>query len=179
MLASHISSWIRPVSPKLHGTSILAIRHLDTPYTPRSWRHTPSAHRSTWHRAGLKKKIRSQKQNESVKQIFRQRDREDSVRPIDVPLAKRPLQPPPWQTICGYCLKPRHLQRNCWMANRLYLVCGFGKYLMGNYPFRERRNDTPVRPALLVPPMLRDTKPTGRGTPFSPQQEAYRQSKKE
>jgi len=105
-------------------------------------------------------------------------DREDSVQPSDVPLVKRPFQPPPQLIRCGYCLKSGHSQRNCQLANGLHLICGSWELLMGDCPLKETKNDAPVRPALPAPPVMRNPWPFGRGAPLLSKQQAYGQAQK-
>jgi len=97
---------------------------------------------------GLEKKNRNQLQNKPMKRPFPQVNRENPVRSISAPLAKRPFQLPPQQLVCGYCQKLRHNQRNCSMVNRLCLACEFGNHSVGDYPFKKTWNVAPTPPAL-------------------------------
>ena len=98
---------------------------------------------------------------------------EDSDRPLDTPLAKQPLQPRPRHMICGYCMKPGHLQRNRKKNYELCFVCGPEDHLKSDCPFKKAENTAPIKSTHPVPPLGENSGPTGRRTSLHPQQQAY------
>ena len=109
-------------------------------------------------------------QNKPVKRPLQLIDEENSVRPIDASLVKRPFWPAPQQMICGYCLKPGHIQHNCWKGNKLCLSCGSDDHSIGDYPFKRTWNTTPAPLVLPTPPLRRNPEPIARKAPLLPQQ---------
>jgi len=125
---------------------------------------------------GLEKKSESQVQNKPVKRPFLLMNEEDAARSTNSSIVKRPFRPPLQQMICGYCQKPRHIQRNCRKANGLCLVCRSGNHSIGDCPFKRTYPISPTfsaraaLPALPAPPQRGNPKPIGRRAPFPPQQ---------
>jgi len=93
---------------------------------------------------------------------------EDSDRPLDIPLAKQSFQPCPQQMICGYFLKPSHLQRNCWKAYELSFMCGFGDHMKSKCSFKKTKNTASIQPTHPVPPLGENPGPTDRRTSLHP-----------
>ena len=113
-------------------------------------------------------------QNKPVKRSFQLMDEEDPTRPSDGPIVRRPFCPPPQQAICGYCLRPGHIQSNCRTANGLCLACGSGDHSLGVCPFKRMWNATPAPLALPAPPPGRNPEPVGRRAPLPLQQRGAR-----
>jgi len=76
-----------------------------------------------------------------------------NYRLINIPQAKQSLQPRPQHMICGYCLKPGHLQCNCQKAYELCFVCGFRDQLNSDCPFEKPENTALIRSTHSVPPL--------------------------
>ena len=119
---------------------------------------------------GLGKKRQDEIQRKLVKKSFQLKGGEDSIGPLDTPLAEKLLQPLPQQMRCGYCLKFRHYKRDCRMANKVCLACESDGHLIRNCSVRWMGSTTPIQPTLPVPPVRRDPGPIERRTSFpSPQ----------
>ena len=109
-------------------------------------------------------------QNMPVKRPFQLMNEEDPTRPSNGLIVRKPFWPPPQQMICGYCLKPRHIENNCRRVNGMCLACGFGNYSLGVYPFKRTWNTTPAPLALPVPSQRRNPEHVSRRAPLPPQQ---------
>ena len=105
---------------------------------------------------GLGKKRQNEMQRKSVKRPFQLKGGEDSVGPLDPPLAEQLLQPLPQQMRCGYCLKLGHYKRDCRMENKVCLACGCDGHMIMDCSFRWIGSTTPIQPTLLVPSVRRD-----------------------
>ena len=105
-------------------------------------------------------------QKRLVKRLSQLMDRDDRVKLINVPLAKRSFQPSLSQSICNFCHKPRRYKCDCRMENRLCLACGIRGHLIRDCPFRKIGNIILIRRTLLAPLVRRNSGPVGRRTSF-------------